>query len=131
MNGACNSTFFALPPGALCHGVLVVKIVANLSIYQKTVFCLNYSETNSLLDVYNIFSFGKIDKAAPITQLAMFSASAGRPRGEGTYFALLAQVSVVHTVVMPYSFHSNISIPVSNETGLKLLLECIFTLYLN
>ena len=54
---------------------IIVKIVSNLTILKDWFGC-NYNDTNNLLELYNDFSSGAIDKAAPIAQSARICASA-------------------------------------------------------
>ena len=58
---------------------IIVKIVSNLTILKDWFGC-KYNDTNNLLELYNDFSSGAIDKVAPIAQWARIGASAGRSK---------------------------------------------------
>ena len=56
-----------------------MKIVSNLTILNYWFGC-KYNNTNNLLELYNDFSSGAIDKGAPIAQSARICALAGRSK---------------------------------------------------
>ena len=58
---------------------IIMKIVLNLTILKDWFGC-KYNNTNNLLELYNDFSSGTIDKGAPMAQSARICASAGRSK---------------------------------------------------
>ena len=62
---------------------IIVKIVSNLTILKDWFGC-NYNDTNNLLELYNDFPSGVIDKGAPMAQSARICASAGRSKTDLT-----------------------------------------------
>ena len=73
----------------------IVKIVSNLTIL-KDLFGCNYIDTNNLLELYNDFSYGAIDKAAPIAQSASICASAGRSKCSFFGFVMLWFIKCIY-----------------------------------
>ena len=74
---------------------IIVKIVSNLTIL-KDLFGCNYIDTNNLLELYNDFSSGAIDKAALIAQSASICASAGRSKCSFFGFVMLRFIKCIY-----------------------------------
>ena len=62
---------------------IIVKIVSNLTILKDWFGC-KYNYKNNLLELYNDFSSGAIDKGALIAQSARICATAGRSKTDLT-----------------------------------------------